>query len=98
MSWAEYHSESERLASAAHDAMRKGDFANAETFYLAAAKAEQTAFDALEPSKDRTRGITAVSAVALFYKGKDYVTAQAVAYRYLANEQLPAFAISQIQN
>ena len=84
MNWAEHHSESERLAGAAHDALRKGDSANADSLYLAAGKAEQAAFDALEPSKERTRGITAVSAVSLFYKGKDYATAQAVACRYLA--------------
>ncbi|HZL80248.1 MAG TPA: hypothetical protein VFC17_15550, partial [Candidatus Limnocylindrales bacterium] len=44
------------------------------------------------------RGITAVSAVSLFYKGNDYTTAQAFACRCLANEQLPAFAVPQLQN
>ena len=98
MSWADHHTESERLASAGHEAMRKGDFANAESLCRAAAKAEQTAFETLETAKQRTRGITAVSAVSLFYKGKDYATAQAFACRCLANEELPAFAVSQIQN
>ena len=71
MSWAAHHTESERLAGAAHAALRTGDVAQAERLYLAAGKAEQAAFEALEPSKQRTRGITAVSAVSLFYKGQD---------------------------
>jgi transcriptional regulator of aromatic amino acid metabolism len=64
MNWATHHTESERLAGAAHAALRTGDFAQAESLYLAAGKAEQAAFDSLEPSKQRTRGITAVSAVS----------------------------------
>lgn len=98
MSWAEHHTESERLAGAAHAALRTGDLAQAETLYLAAGKAEQAAFDSLEPGKQRTRGITAVSTVSLFYKGQDYATAQAFACRCLANEELPTFAVPQLQN
>ncbi len=98
MSWAEHHSESERLASAAHEAMRKGDAANAERFFIAAGRAERAAFDALDPAKQRTRGITAVSAVSLFYKGKDYAASQSFACHCLASTELPAFAVSQIQN
>lgn len=98
MSWAEHHSESERLASAAHEAMRKGDAASAEDLYVAAAKAEKAAFDTLDFAKQRTRGITAVSAVSLFYKGKDYAMSQSFACHCLADSDLPAFAVSQIQN
>ena len=70
MTWAEHHADSERLASAANEASRKGDFASAQDLYRAAAKAERAAFDGLETSKNRTRGITAVSAVSLSYKEK----------------------------
>jgi len=98
MNWAQHHSERERLASAAYAASRKGDLEQAEALYLASAKAEQAAFDVLASSKQRTRGITAVSAVSLFYKGKDYAAAQAFACRCLANEELPAFAVPQLQN
>ncbi len=98
MTWAEHHAKSEQLASAADDASRNGDVASAQNLYHAAANAEQAAFDALDASKNRTRGITAVSAVSLFYKAKDYGDAQTFAYRCLANAGLPAFAVSQIQN
>ncbi len=98
MSWTEHHAESERLASAAEDASRNGDFAEATRLYVAAGKAEQAAFDSLEPSKKRTRGITAVSAVSLLYKAKDYEAAQTFAYGCLAQAELPAFAALQIQN
>jgi hypothetical protein len=98
MTWAAHHTESERLAGAAHAALRTGDVAEGERLYLAAAKAEQAAFEKLEPGKQRTRGITAVSAVSLFYKGQDYAAAQAFACRCLANEELPPFAVPQLQN
>src|SRR5437016_2918744 len=98
MSWSEHHTESERLAAAAQEALRKADLAQAEALYVASGKAEQAAFVVLEHAKERTRGITAVSTVSLFYKGKDYASAQAFACRCLANEALPMFAVSQIQN
>ncbi len=98
MTWAEHHAESERLAASAQEALWKADVAQAEALYVASGKAEQAAFDTLEHAKERTRGITAVSTVSLFYKGKDYALAQAFACRCLAGEGLPPFAVSQIQN
>lgn len=98
MSWAEHHTESERLAAAAQEALRQADVERAENLYAASGKAERAAFEALEPAKERTRGITAVSTVSLFYKGKDYASAQVFACRCLAGDGLPAFAVTQIQN
>lgn len=98
MSWATHHSQSETLASSAELALRKGDKVEAEKLYQAAARAERAAFESLNSTKSRTRGITAVSAVSLAYKGKDYASAQNLACRCLSSESLPEFAVSQLQN
>lgn len=97
MSWSEYHSKSEDLAASADSNLRKADQAEAERLYKLAADAEAAAFGALDPGKLRTRGITAVSAVSLYYKGNDYPAAQSFAFRCLASEGLPEFAITQLQ-
>jgi hypothetical protein len=98
VSWNEYHSKSEILASDAEMACRSGDFQKAENLYRQAAAAEVAAFAALTSDKRRTRGVTAVSAVALWYKGHDYPAAERSAYLYLAEQDLPDFAKAQIQN
>ena len=97
MSWDQHHSLSERLASEAEFATRSGDHQRAISLYREAGEAESVAFDALSPEKHRTRGITAVSAVALCYKGHNYPAAERLAYRSLANDELPLFARAQLQ-
>jgi hypothetical protein len=72
VSWNMHHSESERLAAEAESARKAGEIPEAEELYRKAAVAESAAFDALEIDKLRTRGVTAVSAVALWYKARDY--------------------------
>lgn len=97
MSWDHHHSLSERLATEAELAARTGDHERATSLYREAGVAESAAFDALSAEKHRTRGITAVSAVALWYKGHNYPSAERLAYRLLAADELPPFARAQLQ-
>lgn len=97
MSWDEHHSASERLAAEAERAARLGDRAAAEELYRQAAKAEAAALDDVGREKSRTRGVTAVSAVALWYKAHDLTRAERLAHRCLATGDLPGFAQSQIR-
>lgn len=97
MSWNEHHSESEKLASEAELAFRSGNRKAAEQLYAEAAAAEARALADLTPEKQRTIGITAVSAVALWYKAGRYREAKNVAYHTLASQRLPVFAEHQLQ-
>jgi hypothetical protein len=98
VSWDRHHSLSEKLAIDAEMASRAGKILQAEDLYRQSATEEVAAFDALGEDKPRTRGITAVSAVALFYKGREYPGAEQFAHRCLAAGQLPAFAGTQLRN
>lgn len=98
MSWNEHHSLSERLASEAEMARRAGETSRAEDLYRQAAEEEAAAFKALGDDRQRTRGITAVSAVALWYKGHDYSAAEQLAHHCLAVTRLPQFATAQLRD
>ena len=95
MSWNQHHSRSESLAAEAEMARRAGDTDRARDLYLQAAAEESAAYGHLSTEKIRSRGITAVSAVSLFFKGQDYEAAERLARDYLG-ERLPAFAESQL--
>ena len=97
MSWSDHHSASEIFAADAEFQLRAGSKSIALDLYHRAAEEEARAFEALEVSKTRTRGITAVSAVALCYKAQTYQTAEQWAYRYLASRDLPGFAVNQLR-
>lgn len=97
MSWAESHKRSERLAAEAEAASRGGDFAGARSLYLEAAVAEVDAFQALEPEKSRTAGITAVSAASLFYKGGAFLRAESFVLSVLPRADIPSFANVQLR-
>jgi hypothetical protein len=97
MSWVTEHSESERLAAEAQVAARADQCELAEELYARAAKAEVRALSELDPSKQRTRGVTAVSAVALWYKAKQDATAEHLAHDLLIAGNLPEFAVEQLQ-
>ncbi len=97
MTWAELHRQSELLASQAEAALRAGDAAGAERFYADAAGWEVRALECVAPEKLRTLGITAVSAAALWFKGKEYGRAEGLAYRLLARPELPQFAKTQLK-
>ena len=92
MSWFEHHRRSEKHAADAELAMREGNRRRAEDLYAQAAEAEALALDQLDPSKSRTLGICAISAVSLYFKASRFQQAESLAYRWLASEHLPAFA------
>ena len=96
MTWNRHHSRSESLAAEAEMATRAGEIEHAKELYRQAAGEESTAFDQLSGDKQRTRGITAVSAVSLFCKGEDYKSAERLARVYLDGQQLPPFAEFQL--
>lgn len=98
MSWADRHAESERLANAAEVALRSGNITEAESLYRRAAESEWSSLTELDSGKLRTLGITAVSAVALAYKGRDPALAQRFAYTVLQQQPLPPFAVAQIRD
>lgn len=98
MTWIEFHAASERAAAEAEEAFRKGNAASAKLLYERAADAEQSALEVVDNSKTRTRGITAVSAVALWYKASAFDRAEQLAYSMLADPLLPDFARSDLRN
>jgi hypothetical protein len=98
MSWSSFHKQSEDLASKAHEAMRQGRYAAAIELFRDAAIAEESALEALDPSKVRTLGITAVSAVALWYKGGELSEAERLAHRCFGFRELPNFATEQLRS
>ena len=97
MTWADHHTQSERLAAEAELAVRQGAVAQAVDLYRLAAEAEARALATLDPTKTRTLGITAVSAVALWYKAHNYPEAERLAYTWLASDMFPSFAIEQLR-
>jgi hypothetical protein len=96
MSWAELHKRSEHLAAEAQALMRTSP-AQAQELYAQAAILEAKAIVELAPAKLRTIGITAISAVALWFKARRFGDAQQLAYRVLAENSVPSFAVEQLQ-
>lgn len=98
MTWAELHAESERFAIEAQQAFRTRNLQQALDLYRLAAESERRALDQLDVSKARTRGITAVSAVALWFKAGDFVHAEQLAHLMLADPHIPEFAREDLRN
>ncbi|WHZ25290.1 MAG: hypothetical protein OJF51_000085 [Nitrospira sp.] len=98
MTWADLHAESERFAIEAQLALKAHNASRAVELYKRAADSEQQALDQLDPSKTRTRGITGVSAVALWFKAHEYVLAERLAHSLLADPQVPEFAREGLRN
>lgn len=96
MSWADCHQQSERLAAEAQG-MILDHPDKARALYAQAAKAEAAALLEVDITKVRTLGITAVSAVALWFKARELGEAQWLAHRMLGERELPAFAKEQLQ-
>jgi hypothetical protein len=94
MSWNLYHTESEKLAGEAEALRLRGDHSSAAEAYRRAAEFEERALEALDPSKSRTRGITAVSALSLWDKAGNAGEVHRLAKQLLA-EPLPHFAQAQ---
>lgn len=98
MSWSQWHSQSERLASEAELARRQNEAALADGLYLQAAEAENNALLAVELGKFRTLGITAASAASLWFKGKAFDKAEQLCHLMLSRPDLPEFATSQLRD
>lgn len=97
MAWDTFHGESERLASDAETRLRHGDPVVARALYRRAAEAEERALNALDPVKVRTRGITGVSALSLWYKAGEPGHVARLGERLLADASLPRFAHVRVQ-
>jgi hypothetical protein len=93
VTWAHWHTISEKHASDAHVALHR-----ATGSFRQAAEAETTALHQLDLGKTRTLGITAVSAVALWLKAGDSAKAEDLALKMLARSDLPLFASEQLQH
>jgi hypothetical protein len=98
MSWADFHKASEAAAIEAERAFRAGNSSQAALLYSQAADLEQQALATLDDTKTRTRGITAVSAVSLWYKAVAYERAEQLAHSMLADPSIPEFARNDLRN
>ena len=98
MSWADLHKFSEAAAIEAEQAFRKGNRSRAVLLYAKAAELEQQALTAVDSSKKRTRAITAISAVSLWYKATAYESAEHLAHAMLADPTIPQFARVDLRN
>lgn len=98
MTWMDFHAASERAATEAEEAFRRGNTAGAKLLYETAADSEQKALAAVDSAKTRTRAITAISAVALWYKAAAFERAEQLAYSVLADPSLPGFARADLRN
>lgn len=98
MSWTEFHAKSEVLAISAMEALKNRDIPLANKLYKQAGEFEHMALAQLDISKVRTRGITAVSAVALWFKASEYSLAEKLAHSMLADETIPEFARQDLRN
>jgi hypothetical protein len=97
MNWIQWHQQSEKLASEASMAYRRNDLDGARSLYAQAADVEYKALQVLEAGKPRTRGITAVSAVSLWFKAGDFNKAEQLAYLMLGAGNLPEFATAELR-
>jgi hypothetical protein len=97
VTWNEHHTRSEHLASEARELSRIGDRERAEALYAEAAEQETAAIQFVPEEKQKTRGITAVSAVALWYKARAFSRAEEVALAELSGKHVPVFAKRQLQ-
>jgi hypothetical protein len=98
VTWLDHHRSSESLVAQAEAAARLGDGARALRLYADAAEFEERALRDIDVEKQRTLGITAVSAISLFFKAKNLSKAETLAHHWLASAHLPSFAREQVRN
>lgn len=98
MSWLVHHTRSEGYASQAEELCRRHEGDRAAELYRLAAEAEANALDNLDPSKTRTIGITAVSAVSFYFKAQEFWQAKKIAHKWLATDLLPPFAVEELED
>ena len=88
----------QELASAAHEALRRGEQAQALSLFAAAARAEEQAFSEVDPGRTRTKAILAISATSLWYKAGDLKAAEQFAHQASTIPNLPAFARNELRD
>ena len=98
MNWVLNHNESSKFAGLAEMALKQNDRTGAKELYMLAAQKEVEALNFLDSTKLRTLAVTVVSAVSLLYKAKEFNAAESLSYQYLANHNLPPFAVEQLQD
>lgn len=98
MSWSSFHTQSEQYAIRASLSLREHRHDEAKQLYDKAAEAEQQALREIDRSKTRTRGVTAVSAVALWFKAAQFQRAEQLAHELLAESDIPEFARLDLRN
>ena len=86
------------MAEAAHDAFRRGDIEQGKLLFRQAADLEAQALAALDPTKVRTLGITAVSTAALWYKAGEFQEAARAAHSASVIPSLPSFAMEELRS
>ncbi len=90
------HRRAEVLMSKAEQKASQGAVDESRTLYLQAAQQEAQAYGFIPEDRPRTRGIVAVSAVALFRKAGAHDEAVRHAHRYLGDAALPEFAHAEL--
>lgn len=98
MSWLAHHTLSEEYANKAEEHSKRQEAAQAIDLYRLAAEAELKALEAIESGKNRTLGITALSAASLYYKAQDFAQAKKIAYKWLASDLLPPFSVEALED
>lgn len=85
------HQDAQELSSRAELALRAGNRAAAKGLYAEAAEMERIAFELLPRDRPRTRGILAVSYVALLFKAAEYDRVESAVCRILPTLLDPTF-------
>ena len=75
----------------------RGDPESAAFLFREAAAVEAKALDRVPENKPRTRGILAVSAISLHFKGDDLVEAERLAHQLMGRGAVPEFASTQLR-
>ena len=98
MNWSDLHRASEEAAIEAERVYRSGKASDASPLYAKAAQFEEDALAAIDGAKLRTKAITAISAVSLWFKASEYDRAEQLAYSMLADSTLLPFARIDLRN
>ncbi len=97
MSWNEHHSISEDYAIRAELAIKNSDYKTAIELFRNAAEQETLALSEIDPAKNKTLGITVLSAASLWFKAGDFRQAERLVCHWLETDLLPPFSIDQLQ-
>jgi hypothetical protein len=97
VTWLEYHTASQSLAEAGAESLRTGEPIVAAAKYRDAAALEEKALRDLDRTRNRTLGITAVSAIAMFVKGRAFQEGERLAFEVMNWPEIPSFAGQQIR-